>query len=328
MGQLLLTLRRQGWIFLFGTAATRSSLSLCQAQKMAGDTRTSKTKRRRRGVAALGVAGALSLVSGVCGACGASAATTPAGNMQKSARALLAEEEISDVSLSTFYSSTRKMPRAQVSNLLPATVVAGTDAEADMDAEDVAARRVDAAAMAVGAAGAGAAAAAMVAVVVAAVAAVFALAPSASVNLWAFRLLRSLVHAQSVCVCRNDDRQIQAARLPHDWTVRVVKPGTFAWFVRLYGRGRDSSSAFPVFPCATEPRSHDRGFSIQRALGDAGTVSTSLSGREGPFIIKFFMVIDQSRSPRGSDVDEPLRCVASRLHRPRQRREAFAISVR
>ena len=70
---------------------------------MAGDTRTSKTKRRRRGVAALGVAGALSLVSDVCGACGASAATTPAGNMQNSARALLAEEEISDVSLATFY---------------------------------------------------------------------------------------------------------------------------------------------------------------------------------------------------------------------------------
>ena len=45
------------------------------------------------------------------------------------------------------------MPRAQVSNLLPATgVVAGMDAEADMDAEDVAARRVDAAAMAVWAA--------------------------------------------------------------------------------------------------------------------------------------------------------------------------------
>ena len=70
---------------------------------MAGDTRTSKTNGRRRGVAALGVAGALSLVSGVCGACGASAATPPAGNMQNSARALLAEEEISDVSLATFH---------------------------------------------------------------------------------------------------------------------------------------------------------------------------------------------------------------------------------
>ena len=86
------------------------------------------------------------------------------------------------------------MPRAQVSNLLPATVVAGMDAEADMDAEDVAARRVDAAAMAVGAAGAGAAA---VAVVVGAVAAVYGLAPSASANRWGFSLLRSLVHARN-----------------------------------------------------------------------------------------------------------------------------------
>jgi hypothetical protein len=92
------------------------------------------------------------------------------------------------------------MPRAQVSNLLPATgVVAGMDAEADMDAEDVAARRVDAAA-AVGAAGAGAAAAAVVAVVavvVGAVAAVYGLGPSASANRWGFSLLRSLVHARS-----------------------------------------------------------------------------------------------------------------------------------
>jgi hypothetical protein len=78
-----------------------------------------------------------------------------------------------------------------------ATVVAGMDAEADMDAEDVAARRVDAAAMAVGAAGAGAAAAAVVAVVVGAVAAVYGLAPSASANRWGFSLLRSLVHARN-----------------------------------------------------------------------------------------------------------------------------------
>ena len=84
--------------------------------------------------------------------------------------------------------------------MLPATVVAGMDAEADMDAEDVAARRVDAAAMAVGAAGAGAAAAAVVAVVavvVGAVAAVYGLAPSASANRWGFSLLRSLVHARN-----------------------------------------------------------------------------------------------------------------------------------
>jgi hypothetical protein len=89
------------------------------------------------------------------------------------------------------------MSRAQVSNLLPATgVVAGMDAEADMDVEDVAARRADAAAMAVGAAGAGAAAVAAVAVV-AAVVAVYGLAPSASANGWGFSLRRSLLHARS-----------------------------------------------------------------------------------------------------------------------------------
>ena len=91
------------------------------------------------------------------------------------------------------------MPVVLAYSLLPAmgAVVVGMDAEADMDAEDVAARRVDAAAMAVGAAGAGAAAAAVVAVVVGAVAAVYGLGPSASANRWGFSLLRSLVHARS-----------------------------------------------------------------------------------------------------------------------------------
>jgi hypothetical protein len=73
------------------------------------------------------------------------------------------------------------MPGFRVSNLLPATGVADMDAEADMDAADGAAVRVDAA-MAVGAAGAGAAAVVGVGVVGAAavVAAVYGLAPFAS----------------------------------------------------------------------------------------------------------------------------------------------------
>ena len=68
-----------------------------------------------------------------------------------------------------------------MSNLLPATGVADMDVEADMDAADGAAVRVDAA-MAVGAAGAGAAAVVGVGVVGAAavVAAVYGLAPFAS----------------------------------------------------------------------------------------------------------------------------------------------------
>ena len=68
---------------------------------MSGDKQTSKKRgsSRKGAVAALGVAGALSL----SGACSASASTSLAGNMQNSTRVLLGEEEISDVSLSTFY---------------------------------------------------------------------------------------------------------------------------------------------------------------------------------------------------------------------------------
>ena len=67
---------------------------------MSHSKQTSKVKRRRKAVtAALGVAGALSLASG------ASASTAPTGDMpaHKTAPVILAEEEISDVSLSTFY---------------------------------------------------------------------------------------------------------------------------------------------------------------------------------------------------------------------------------
>src|SRR5690242_2112604 len=61
---------------------------------------TSKAKGRRRAVtAALGVAGALSLAGG------ASSSTNPAGDIptQNTRPVILAEEEMSDVSLSTFF---------------------------------------------------------------------------------------------------------------------------------------------------------------------------------------------------------------------------------
>jgi hypothetical protein len=61
---------------------------------------TSKTRgRKRAAVTALGVAGALSLAGG------ASASVAPVGDIptQNTARVILAEEEISDVSLATFY---------------------------------------------------------------------------------------------------------------------------------------------------------------------------------------------------------------------------------
>jgi hypothetical protein len=60
--------------------------------------RNSKAGGRSGAVAALGVAGALSL----SGACSASASTSPTGNM-RNAQVPLGEEEVSDVSLSTFY---------------------------------------------------------------------------------------------------------------------------------------------------------------------------------------------------------------------------------
>ena len=93
---------------------------------MSGDKRTSKRGNGRKGtVAAFGVAGALSL----SGACSASASNNSAGNMmQNSTRVLLAEEEISDVSLVTFYAFDRKMPVARVCSLLPAMGVVGMDA--------------------------------------------------------------------------------------------------------------------------------------------------------------------------------------------------------
>ena len=66
---------------------------------MSRSKQTSKGRGRRRVVTALGVAGALSLAGG------ASASISPAGDIptQNTAPVILAEEEISDVSLATFY---------------------------------------------------------------------------------------------------------------------------------------------------------------------------------------------------------------------------------
>ena len=66
---------------------------------MSRSKQTSKGRGRRRVATALGVAGALSLAGG------ASASISSAGDIptQNTAPVLLAEEEISDVSLATFY---------------------------------------------------------------------------------------------------------------------------------------------------------------------------------------------------------------------------------
>ena len=66
---------------------------------MSRSKQTSKGRGRRRVVTALGVAGALSLAGG------ASASISPARDIptQNTAPVILAEEEISDVSLATFY---------------------------------------------------------------------------------------------------------------------------------------------------------------------------------------------------------------------------------
>ena len=66
---------------------------------MSRSKQTSKGRGRSRAVTAFGVAGALSLAAG-----GASASLGPARDIPKeTAPVILAEEEISDVSLSTFY---------------------------------------------------------------------------------------------------------------------------------------------------------------------------------------------------------------------------------
>ena len=61
--------------------------------------RNSKRKGRRKAVTVLGVAGALSLVGGASGA----AVGPPSDTLTANTTVTLYEEEISDVSLSTFY---------------------------------------------------------------------------------------------------------------------------------------------------------------------------------------------------------------------------------
>jgi uncharacterized membrane protein len=70
--------------------------------------RTSKRKGRTKAVTVLGVAGALSLAGGASGA-----AVGPAGDtLRANAAITLDEEEISDVSLSTFYVFDRENAQA------------------------------------------------------------------------------------------------------------------------------------------------------------------------------------------------------------------------
>src|SRR5262249_4484711 len=66
---------------------------------MSHSQRTSKRKGRRKAVTVLGVAGALSLAGGASGA----AVGPPSDTLTANTTVTLYEEEISDVSLSTFY---------------------------------------------------------------------------------------------------------------------------------------------------------------------------------------------------------------------------------
>ena len=80
---------------------------------MSRSKQTSKGRGRRRVVTALGVAGALSLAGG------ASASISPAGDIptQNTAPVILAEEEISDVSLATFYVFDKENAGAHLSGI-------------------------------------------------------------------------------------------------------------------------------------------------------------------------------------------------------------------
>ena len=142
---------------------------------MPGDKRRNpKASGRSGAVAALGIAGALSL----SGACSASASTGPTGNMRNT-QVLLPEGEVSDVSLSTSLSSTKKCPSAALVCSLLLAMVAVATADAAVEAADV--RRVDVD-MAVEAEGVEAAAAGVAVAVAAAAVAVFGLDLSASAN--------------------------------------------------------------------------------------------------------------------------------------------------
>ena len=70
---------------------------------MSGTKQTSKRKRRSKIAPALGAAGALSLAGGVSAATGPQAADALTRNTIVSHEIMLGEEEITDVSLATFY---------------------------------------------------------------------------------------------------------------------------------------------------------------------------------------------------------------------------------
>jgi len=66
--------------------------------------RSSKIKRRSKALPALGFAGvSLSMASGACASTGEASANTPPTSQSQSHEIFLGEEEISDVSLATFY---------------------------------------------------------------------------------------------------------------------------------------------------------------------------------------------------------------------------------
>ena len=66
--------------------------------------RSSKTKRRSKALPALGFAGvSLSMAGGACASTSEAMANTPPTSQSQSHEAFLADEEISDVSLATFY---------------------------------------------------------------------------------------------------------------------------------------------------------------------------------------------------------------------------------
>jgi hypothetical protein len=72
----------------------------------------SRPKRRRKAIPVLGAAGlSLSLVNGASAAIGGLAADMPARNTGVSHEITLGEEEISDVSLATFYVFDKENPR-------------------------------------------------------------------------------------------------------------------------------------------------------------------------------------------------------------------------
>ena len=87
--------------------------------------RSSKSKRRSKALPALGFAGvSLSMASGACASTGEAMANTPPTSQSQSHEIFLGEEEISDVSLATFYVFDKENagapPLAQQLRLAPA----------------------------------------------------------------------------------------------------------------------------------------------------------------------------------------------------------------